>query len=78
MVLKYAQEEREDEVYYILTSQHHFNTTKIIYDVIVISVPIIKVYDCEEDTQDHAIYESFGNIRKASTKYIPTDNENTV
>ena len=79
IVLKYAEEEREeDEVYYILTSQHHFDTSKIIYDGIVISMPIIKVYDCEEDTPRPCNMKVLEILEKHQQNISPPDDENTV
>lgn len=79
IVLKYAEEEREeDEVYYILTSQHHFDTSKIIYDGIVISMPIIKVYDCEEDIPRPCNMKVLEILEKHQQNISPPDDENTV
>lgn len=51
LLVKYSLEEEpeEVEVVYIHPETDHFNVAKYIYEYIVLSMPMIKVYDCEAE-----------------------------
>lgn len=48
IIIKYSDEEKEEaDVVYITNDAHEFNVASLIYELIVLAIPIIKVYDCE-------------------------------
>ncbi|MFK7937671.1 MAG: DUF177 domain-containing protein [Saprospiraceae bacterium] len=50
LVVKFAEVEREEvDVIYIPMDTSHFNVARYIYEYVSLSLPLIKVYDCEED-----------------------------
>ncbi len=50
LVVKYADEPREEaEVIYLAKEAAELNVARFIYEYIVLSTPIIKVYDCQEE-----------------------------
>ncbi len=50
MVVKYGAEEKEEEdIIYITPFTSELNVAKFIYEYILLSIPISKVYDCESD-----------------------------
>jgi len=50
LLVKYAEESKEEaEVIYITRDLAELNLAKYVYEYICLSMPIIKVYDCEED-----------------------------
>jgi len=42
--------DQDDQVIYIKTNAQMLNVANMIYELIVLGMPMIKVYDCEEDT----------------------------
>lgn len=47
LLVKYANEAGEEPgVIYITRDTHHINVSKFIYDSIILSIPLSKVYDC--------------------------------
>lgn len=50
LIIKYALEEKEEaEVVYLLREASELNVAKYIYEYICLSMPMIKVYDCENE-----------------------------
>jgi uncharacterized metal-binding protein YceD (DUF177 family) len=50
LIVKYADEPNEDaEVIYITKGTQQLNIAKFAYEFICLAIPIIKVYDCEND-----------------------------
>jgi uncharacterized metal-binding protein YceD (DUF177 family) len=42
-------EDHDDDVIYISSSNHSFNISKLVYELIILAIPIAKRYDCEND-----------------------------
>ena len=52
LLFKYAEEAKEDaEVVYITRNTNVLNVARYIYEYICLAMPMIKVYNCEEDEQ---------------------------
>lgn len=52
LLVKYAEEESEDdEIWYIPSGKSELNVAKPIYEFILLSLPIIKTYDCQSEEQ---------------------------
>ena len=51
LLLKYSEQEMEEEleVIYVSPDASHFNIAKYIYEFISLSVPMVKIYDCQAD-----------------------------
>ncbi len=49
LLLKYGDEESNEEVIYIDPETPNFSVAKLIYEYILLSIPMIKVYNCEDD-----------------------------
>lgn len=49
MLLKYGDEESNEEVIFIDPETPHFSVAELIYEYILLSIPMIKIYNCEED-----------------------------
>ena len=50
IIVKYGEENNElEEVYYLEPDAHEINVASLIYEQIVLALPLIKVYDCEVD-----------------------------
>lgn len=51
MLVKDAQENEEDvDIIHITASQRKLQVAQYIYEYVLLSIPIIKAYDCDEDT----------------------------
>ncbi|MCB0665283.1 MAG: DUF177 domain-containing protein [Saprospiraceae bacterium] len=50
-ILKFVDQEQEDEeeVIYLLRDEDHFDLAPLINELTTLSIPIVKVYDCEKD-----------------------------
>lgn len=51
LVMKFVDEEQDDEeeMIYVLREEDHFNLAPLINELITLSVPMVKRYDCEND-----------------------------
>jgi len=51
IVVKFSEEERADEaeVIYVSPTLEELNVAQYVYEFVVLSLPMVKVYDCEED-----------------------------
>lgn len=50
LLVKFSEEPQEEaEVIYILKGVSEFNVAKFVYEYITLALPMIKVYDCEEE-----------------------------
>jgi len=51
ILVKFSEEERaeEAEVIYVSPTLEEFNVAPYVYEFVVLSLPIVKVYECEED-----------------------------
>jgi uncharacterized metal-binding protein YceD (DUF177 family) len=50
-IVKFDENEREeDELVYIHPESHHLDVSKLIYDQILLAIPLIKVYACENES----------------------------
>lgn len=50
LIFKFDEKEREEEdIIYIHPDSHEINVSKYLYDHIILSLPMIKVYDCENE-----------------------------
>lgn len=48
IIIKFDEDEREEEeVIYISPESHEINVARIIYEQIILSIPLIKVFDCD-------------------------------
>lgn len=51
VILKFSDEEQEEgEVVFLSFDAHEYNLAALIYETIVLSIPMIKVYDCDLET----------------------------
>jgi len=49
-IVKYSESPREEgEIIYILPDTHVFNVASLIYEQIILSIPIIKVFNCQDE-----------------------------
>ena len=52
LIVKFADEEKqEDEIWYLPKGQTELNVAQQVYEIILLALPIIKIYDCENDEQ---------------------------
>lgn len=52
LVIKFAEVEREEvDVVYIPMDTSHFNIARYLYEYVSLSLPLIKVYDCEDEAE---------------------------
>ncbi len=50
LIVKFSEEENEEEaVVFIHPESHAFNLAKYIYEFVVLSIPMMKVYDCKSE-----------------------------
>jgi len=48
IIVKFDEDEREEEeIIYIAPESHEINVASIIYEQIILSIPLIKVFDCD-------------------------------
>ena len=49
-IVKFDEDEREeDEVVYIHPESHHIHVGPMLYEQILLAIPLIKVYDCQDE-----------------------------
>lgn len=63
----------EDEIIYIEPGQTQFKVDKLLYDVLLVSVPLKKIYDCESDSPRPCDMDVLNRLEQDSTD----DNEST-
>lgn len=51
LLLKYSEQEEEEgvEVIYILPETSHFNIAKYIHEFVSLALPMVKIYDCQDE-----------------------------
>jgi len=72
-------EDLEDDVIYIDESENRFDISGLLYQLIVLSMPLSNRYDCENDPEpkcDFALLSKFEN--KAEVDYNENDSKNPI
>jgi uncharacterized metal-binding protein YceD (DUF177 family) len=68
IIVKYSDEEKEeDEIVYIPNDAHELNVASLIYELIILAIPMIKVYDCDIE-EPRPCNEEILSILSAQTK----------
>ena len=66
LLVKYSEENVEEpNVLYITRDTHHINISKFIYDSICLSIPLMKVFDCQQKEPfpcDEAVLEKLDDF----------------
>lgn len=77
LLLKYSEKEEEEdlEVVYILPETAHFNIAKYVYEFISLAIPMVKIYDCQSETEPPCDQETLKRLEGASEK-VEQGNEN--
>lgn len=78
LIVKFAEEMREEvDVIYIPMDTPHFNIARYIYEYVSLSLPLIKVYDCEDEAnppcdQDmlDRLYEDYDKSKEETSNPI--------
>ncbi len=67
ILVKYAAEKNDEaEIVYITTEDTTFNIAKYIFECICLAIPLVKVYDCEEDENRACNDEMLAYLNKNS------------
>ena len=76
LLVKYAEEPSEESnVIYITRDTHHINVSKYLYDSICLAVPIMKVFDCQDEENppcDEAVLDKLDSF---SDEAIENEND---
>ena len=68
IIVKFSDEAREEgEIVYIPFDAHEFNLASLVYELIILSIPMIKVFDCET-ADPQPCNEEILSILSAETK----------
>jgi len=68
IIVKFSDEEKEEgEIIFISNDAHEINIASLIYELIILAIPIIKVFDCET-TDPRPCNEEILSILSAKTK----------
>ena len=82
LVVKFADQAREEvEVVYLLKGTPEINVARYIYEFIILSLPIIKVYDCEDEDPlpcDEAMLDKLDAINEDGGRPTADDGRATV
>lgn len=77
--LKYSDEYREeDEIIYITKNTHEINVGNHIYEMISLAVPIMKVYDCENDEDAPCNDEILDHLNSGDDSKAENDEDGSV
>jgi len=70
--VKYSDENagqtHDEDVVYISSAEHNFNVSMIIYELIVLSLPLVKRYDCENDENPRCDFKVLEYMQNEETK----------
>ncbi len=80
LIIKYSLEEKEEaEAVYILRGESELNVAKYIYEYICLSMPMIKVYDCENEDPSVCNDEVFDYLdRTVDSESDSTETSNPI
>lgn len=65
--VKYSEGERSnenEEIIYIEETEHIFNVAELLYELIILSIPIVKRYDCENDTNPKCDFKVLSYLKQ--------------
>jgi len=63
LIVKYGIEEKEDgEIVYISEDANSFNLAKYLFELVCLSIPISKTYDCEEDDPQPCDFDTLNEL----------------
>lgn len=77
LVVKFSEEERIDEaeVVYVSPNLEVLNVAQYVYEFIILSLPLIKVYNCEEDAEAVCNSDTLAYLEEADSSEEPADQE---
>jgi uncharacterized protein len=80
LIVKFSLEDEEDEadVTYVHPEISKFNVARFIYEFIVLAIPMIKIYDCEEDEQPACNQEMLDFLESNEEPAEPEDTANPI
>ncbi|MBK8502143.1 MAG: DUF177 domain-containing protein [Saprospiraceae bacterium] len=72
-VIKFVDEvqEDEDEILYILRDQDKFDLSVLINEVVTLSLPLVKIYDCESDPDAPCNKEVLKYLKTQPSQEVP-------
>ncbi len=71
-VVKFVEEEQEDEedVIYLLRDEDQYDLAPLINEVVTLSMPMVKVYDCQADPNAPCNKEMLKYLRREKSKEV--------
>jgi uncharacterized metal-binding protein YceD (DUF177 family) len=71
-VLKFVEEEQEDEedVIYVIQDEDYYNLSPLINEGVTLSLPMIKVYDCQSDPNAPCNKEVLKYLKRGASEEV--------